>query len=182
MLRAVASSVLVVLVGCTDDPTVEDDVGDAEYCESVGKWTREASTAEDALLDAVNEARRQGGMCGEEFMPPSSPLELSPELRCASRVHARDLSASGTVSHEGSDGSTTLERIGLAGYADFPRHELLAGDFVDAREVAAAWLDEPANCVALLDSFIVHAGPGAHENSAGDNIAWVFTTGELRPE
>jgi uncharacterized protein YkwD len=182
MRRLALLLVLFPAVGCSEESSVFDDVGEAEFCESVAKWTGEASNAEAVLLDAVNEARRVGATCGEDIVPPALPVELSPELRCASRIHARDQSGTGMVSHEGSDGSNTLERIGLAGYEDFPRHELLAGDFTDGRDVVDAWLDDPEHCVALLDNSIEHAGPGAHESSQGDSIVWVLTTGEPRPE
>ncbi len=183
-MRSSASLPLSALLfsGCAQEPTTTDYVGDAVFCEDVETWPTEASNAEYALLEAVNEARRGGATCGETLRSPTLSVRLEPPLRCASRVHASDLSRTGQLSHTGSDGSNPLERMGAAGYEGFPRHELLAGDFVDPRQVVAAWMEHPDHCEAIMDTSIEHAGPGAHESDKGDNIAWVLTTGEPRPE
>jgi uncharacterized protein YkwD len=171
-----------VAPGCSPRAVTTDDVGEAEACEDVATWTAEAAGAETALLEAVNRARLLGAMCGEDYMPPQLELELVPELRCAARIHAKDLSRTGELTHEGSDGRSTLERVAEAGYPDFPRHELLAADYLLAQEVVDAWMAEPDHCRAILDGDIEHAGPGAHEQADGSRIAWVLVTGEPRME
>lgn len=181
-MNAVRPLVVALVTGCAAQPMTEDHVGDAEFCTDVATWPTEASNAEDALLDAVNEVRRVGTVCAGVVRPPALPLALASELRCASRAHARDLATTGRLSHTGRDGSTTLERIGAAGYEDFPRHELLAANFTRAQDVVDAWLASELHCDALLDPTLADAGPGARENAKGDSIAWVLTTGELRPE
>ena len=175
---SIGVALALVLGACEDDPLVTDDVGEAPYCEHLGATTVTDSRLEQDLFDAVNEARRVGARCGQEDVVPALPLALIPELRCAARSHARDQAVAGTLSHEGSDGSTPLERTTVAGYDGLARQELLAGDFEIAEDVVAAWLADETHCRALLDADLEHGGPGRAMGNSGADIAWVFLTGD----
>ncbi len=181
---AAAAIVLVcgwVLDGCVIDEVREDEVGDAPACGAAAIWPNDWGGREDALLEAVNAVRATGATCGDRVRDPVPDLELAPALRCASRLHAVDLSEMGTLSHDGSGDGTTLSRVDLAEYRGVPTHELLAGDFLDPQEVVDAWLSSAAECDALLDSTAAEFGPGFARSLDGGATAWVLLIGELRP-
>jgi uncharacterized protein YkwD len=171
---------LAIQTGCIIDVLREDPVGEAAACEAARRWPRAYAEREDELLDLVNEVRAGGGTCGEALQNPVPDLELSPELRCAARVHATDLAESGGLEHEGSDGSTTLSRVDRAQYDGIPKHELLAADFLDPQAVLAAWLGDPSHCEPLFDPTIDAFGVGHAMSANEDAAAWVLLTGENR--
>jgi uncharacterized protein YkwD len=166
--------------GCIIDELREDEVGDAEACEAAVRWPHAYGDREDILFDLINDTRARGGMCGEATRNPVSAVAMSPELRCAARIHATDLSERGRLSHEGSDGSTTLGRVDRAGYLGLPKHEVLGADFDDPELLLDAWLANPAHCEAIFDPKIDEIGIGHAETFDGDATAWVLLTGQER--
>ena len=155
-------------------------MGDAEACGSVRYWQHAWAAREAALVEAVNDARAAGGMCGEAVRGPVPDLELSGPLRCAARLHATDQAEAGSLRHKGTNGSGTLERVDDAEYEGVPSHELLAGDFTDPEAVVEAWLDSEAECRALLGTRVADVGPGFAEGQDGGATAWVLMLGERR--
>lgn len=176
----IAAALLLVSSGCVIDEVREDDVGGAPRCSAVAWWTHDWGAREDELLDAINDVRAMGAMCGDRVRDPVPDLELAPALRCAARRHAVNQSEAGTLSHQGTDGSGTLSRVDLAQYDGVPTHELLAADFLDPEAVVEAWLASPAECTALLDASAAEFGPGFARSPDGGNTAWVLLVGELR--
>jgi uncharacterized protein YkwD len=165
---------------CVIDEVGDDEVGEALACEAARRWPRAYAAEEDRLLELVNDQRSRGGECDGVTRNPVADVETSPELRCAARLHATDLSLGTTLGHEGSDGSTTLTRVGRADYPGLVRHELLASDFEDAAPVLHAWLGSPPHCNAIFDRRIVEIGIGHSATIDGDSTAWVVLTGEPR--
>ncbi len=178
---AIAFAALMLGTGCVIDEVREDEVGDADACTAAAIWPHDWGAREDRLLVAINDVRATGATCADRVRDPVPDLELAPALRCASRIHAVDLSETGDISHVGSNDSTTLSRVDLAEYAGVPTHELLAGDFLNPEEVVDAWLASPAECDALLDSTAAEFGPGFARSHDGGATAWVLLIGELRP-
>ena len=182
----IAAATLLLASSCVIDEVREDEVGDAPACRATALWSHDWGSREDELLDAINDARATGAQCGDRMRDPVPDLELAPELRCAARRHAVDQAetvaqnGAGTLSHDGSDGSSTLSRVDLAQYPGVPSHELLAGDFLDAQAVVDAWLESPAECEALLSSTAAEFGPGFARSQGGGVTAWVLLIGELR--
>jgi uncharacterized protein YkwD len=182
-VQVLGLTVVLALLGpaaCIIDELREDDVGDAEACEAAMRWPRPYAEREDILFELINDTRARGGECGGAGRNPVADVELSPELRCAARVHATDLSEHGTLSHDGSDGSTTLTRVDRAEYLGLPRSEVLAADFDDPQAVLDAWLSNPAHCDALFEAQIDEIGIGYAETFRGDTSAWVLLTGQQR--
>ncbi len=174
---------LAALLGtssCVIDELRDDDVGDAPACEAARRWPETFGAREDVLFEEIVELRRRGGTCGDAKLNPLPTIEISPELRCAARLHATHLAEAGTLSHEGRDGSSPLHRVTLAGYDGVPIHELLAGDFDDPLEVLQAWRDHPETCRVFHDSRVDEVGIGHAESASGDAAAWVLLTGERR--
>src|SRR4051794_40054014 len=86
------------------------------------------------FLGAVSSGAAPGQAEGENAQPSPEQLELiaahnreraaanlpplvaNPKLEAAARAHARDMAEHGTMTHEGSDGSTFDQRIKRQGY------------------------------------------------------------------
>ncbi len=166
--------------GCVIDELREDDVGDAPACDAASRWPHDWADREDALVEAINDARAAGGMCGDRSLNPAPDLAPAPELRCAARRHAVDQAYAGTLDHQGTDDSTTLSRVDLAQYPGVPSFELLAGDFLDPDAVVQAWLGSPDECRGLLDGSAEELGVGFARSQDGSTTAWVLLVGELR--
>ncbi|MCA9710016.1 MAG: CAP domain-containing protein [Myxococcales bacterium] len=169
-------------LACGIDPLTAADLGDAPLCAGVDIWPTVSADGEEALLDEIDDLRRAGAKCGMEMITGVGPLELSPALQCAARLHAGDLIRHPEleVDHEGSDGSSALARANAAGYDGIARQELLAGDFVEASALVDAWLHNAAHCRAILDADLDHLGVGRAQTREGDRIVWVVVTGQER--
>ena len=182
LVAHVSGTFLLLAAGCAETELTTDDVGDALYCESVATWPLESSDAELELLTAVNRARARGGRCGELSFEPATPLQLSPELRCAARIHANHLASRDRLTHEGKDETPPVLRIARAEYEGIPHYEVLAQDFEDASTVVGAWLESAPHCQAVLDPDMRDAGPGHVRTSRGDDVAWVLVLGAPRDD
>ena len=68
------------------------------------------------------------------------------------------MAARGKPGHEGSDGSTSGERITRAGYAWAAAGENVAAGQRDADAVVAAWLDSPGHCATLMNARFTATG------------------------
>src|SRR5262249_11221992 len=72
-----------------------------------------------SVLELVNRARAAPRGCGSKDFVAAPPLKWSAELEKATTQHAREMAESGSLSHEGSDGSTPSKRATDAGYSWF---------------------------------------------------------------
>ncbi len=168
--------------GCGIDELALADVGQAPRCEEVDRWPAASAAAEAALLEAIEDLRLTGAMCGDDVIEGAGPLEPLPALHCAARLHAGDLVRHPALplGHEGSDGSSALGRANAAGYEGIARQELLAGDFTTAEALVEAWVEDPAHCLAVLDGSLDHVGVAQARSRTGDRIVWVVVTGQER--
>jgi uncharacterized protein YkwD len=166
---------------CVIDELDPADVGDEPFCAAAHEWPERYAELEDALAARIDRVRRQGHDCGEQHHNPVAELELVPELHCAARLQATFIAEHAGLEHTGADGSTSLSRTNLAGYDGLLRYELLARDYVASQPLLDAWLDDPKQCAALLDSNVAELGVGHSRNEHGDATGWVVVLGERRP-
>lgn len=110
------------------------------------------------VLELVNAARAEARRCGRERFEPTHPLTTSPALMAAAQAHARDMAARRTLTHEGSDGSASGERIARAGYEWRAAGENVAAGQKDADAVVAAWLQSPGHCATLMGPHFTQTG------------------------
>ena len=99
------------------DPAPPTDVPGSEWCAPVSRWPDAWQALEDETLRLVNAARATGGQCGAygDF-PPSAPLVANPALRCAARLHSRDMATRDYFDHVSPDDVGPAERTDSAGY------------------------------------------------------------------
>lgn len=106
-----------------------------------------ADTDQVATFDAqratqlINSYRAQNGL---------PPLRLNAELSEAARAHSQDLSNSDRISHYGSDGSDTLERVRRAGYNPRLTAENVGTGQSSLEEVIEGWKNSRDHNANLL--------------------------------
>lgn len=122
------------------------------FCAPVAAADAVERTQEDELFALVQTLRSTGGVaCGTN---PSSGaasvgLRASAPLRCAARVFAADVDATGSQSLVDSSGRSTKERMGAAGYVPSLWGESFAVGSSSASDALAVMLADQASCVAL---------------------------------
>jgi len=119
---------------------------------------KNADDVSERVLDLTNEARSHSRRCGSKSFPPAPPLLLSAKLNGAAREHARDMAKHGQFAHQGSDGSTPMERVTREGYAWRTVGENIAAGATSSEEVMAGWLASPGHCENLMDPRFTQMG------------------------
>ena len=128
----------------------------------------------DSVLNRLNEIRANGGRCGGNDFPPSAPLELSPVLAEAARIHAEDMAHNSFLAHTGSDGSNPGDRVTRAGYDWRVVAENVASGQTSPDEIAATWLESAGHCSNLMDAKYSETGIAYALNPGdGRDIYWV---------
>jgi hypothetical protein len=89
-------------------------------CANVADWAFEDTESELDLFALLNFARQYGVSCTGEGAGESAPaVEMRPELRCAARLHSRDMSDRDFFDHVNPDGEGPEDRMRSAGFTDF---------------------------------------------------------------
>ena len=105
-----------------------------------------------AMIAAINAARLERGI---------HALRHDDRLSNAAYDHAVDLSRHPGLMHEGSDGSTILERILRAGYNASWHYEVVGWGWDGRIEpMVQWWLGSPAHAAILYDSNVADIGVG----------------------
>jgi uncharacterized protein YkwD len=102
-------------------------------------------------------------------------VEEDPALQRCARLYARELAASGRLSHRDARGRTALERYREAG-GSAPRVGELLGFGPELATVASAWESSPAHAAAALRPGWTHAGAGSSPRGSGE--VWVLLLAE----
>jgi uncharacterized protein YkwD len=89
----------------------------------------------------VNAYRAQKGL---------GPVQLSPQLESAALAHSKDLAQSDRISHYGSDGSDTWDRVRRAGYEARVTAENVGTGQRSLSEVFRGWQNSPDHDANLL--------------------------------
>jgi uncharacterized protein YkwD len=181
----VASSTTFSVRGSRDDAVIARLLGE-RYCEQLNNptytelgfhqsgdstWIVMASRAPvpfaaltdpravvERVLALVNAARAQARTCGRQSFAAAGPLELSSALTAAASLHSLDMAEHGTLSHRGSDGSNSGERITRAGYVWRGSGENVASGQQDAETVVAGWVASPGHCATLMEPAFTETG------------------------
>jgi uncharacterized protein YkwD len=128
----------------------------------------------DSVLSRLNEIRANGGRCGGSEFAPSPPLERSPVLDEAARIHAEDMANNSFLAHTGSDGSNPGDRVTRAGYEWRVVAENVASGQTSADDIAATWLESAVHCANLMDAKYSETGIAYALNPGdGRDIYWV---------
>jgi uncharacterized protein YkwD len=133
----------IVMAGRTETPFVE---------------LRDPAAVARRVLELVNTARAQARRCGRNRFDPAPPLAMAASLTAAASLHALDMAEHGELTHDGSDGSDSGERVTRAGYIWQISGENIASGQQNAEAVVAAWLESPGHCATLMDARFTETG------------------------
>lgn len=113
-----------------------------------------------ALLAAINQARAQGRNCGGTPFPAASPVGWNSLLTQAAVRHSTDMASKGFFSHNGSDGSSYIDRIQNTGYQGGLSEilNLSQGGSFSVNRSMNSWLGSPGHCAAIMDPLATEIG------------------------
>ena len=138
-------------------------------------------TAEDhAMLDAVNIARAQTRMCGEQAFSAVPALTWSCNLEAAALGHSKDMANNNYFSHTGKNGSSSGDRISQAGYSWSTYGENIAAGsgYSAANAVVQGWLDSPGHCSNIMEGNFTHLGAAKYSNASSTyGVYWTQVLG-----
>ena len=106
-----------------------------------------AASADDLArktLDAHNKERADAKL---------PPLRLAPKLSAAAKGHAEDMAKHGMMTHDGSDGSTPVERVKRQGYLYRNSGENVAAGAITVEGVMHLWMNSPHHKDNILGAF-----------------------------
>ncbi|MCB9797115.1 MAG: CAP domain-containing protein [Alphaproteobacteria bacterium] len=171
-------SLLLLLIGC-GKLTSGQDILTPDTAELCGAWSPAAEALEEGMLEAVNEARAEGGRCGDDDFGPADPLSLSVELRCAARLHSQDMAEREFFDHVNPDGDDPGDRATAAGYTWTSVGENIlegVGWYNDVESGLAAWMESPGHCANIRDGAYTETGLGVWKQ--GEAIKWTQVFGD----
>jgi len=139
-----------------------------EYCASVADWDQSADSAERALLEVLNFARQSGVACEPDPPVTAPPVMMRPELRCAARLHSRDMSQRGFFDHVNPDGVGPEDRMRRAGSMFGVASESIArgepGPSMDFYQVLAELIEAGgSDCNNIADPRFNAVGIGVYD-------------------
>lgn len=117
---------------------------------------------QEATLQAANDLRLQTGC---------EPLRLDQRLSDAAAAQADVMASTGTVEHDGPDGSSVSDRVSATGYDWSVVGEVLAAGAHDPGDAMAMWAQSPDHLEILTDCRFSEVGFGvryvADDSSTG---------------
>ncbi|MGH1449691.1 MAG: CAP domain-containing protein [Pseudomonadaceae bacterium] len=122
---------------------------------------------EEDVLVIVNEARAAGATCGGQTFGATGPLTMNPALRCAARVHSKDMADRGFFDHTNPDGEDPFVRMERAGYSYFTAGENIAAGQSSPAQVMQGWMDSPGHCSNIMNPDFAEIGVGTFEAEDG---------------
>lgn len=148
------------------------------YCDPVSSWDTAMTEFEEDVLVIVNEVRAQGASCGGQSFASAGPLSMNPALRCAARVHSKDMADRVFFDHINPDGQDPFVRMEMAGYSYFTAGENIAAGQSTPSEVMQGWMDSPGHCRNIMNPDFAEIGVGTFEaNSGSYRYLWTQTFG-----
>lgn len=128
-----------------------DSIDQAEAPDTSASASISLAAFEREIFELTNRVRADYGL---------GPFIWDYTLASAARSHSRDLATNNLISHTGSDGSDTGERIAGAGLTGTGWGENINGGINNAYVAVSAWLDSPGNRVNILSPHMTHLGVG----------------------
>lgn len=150
--------------GGDDDGNGGGDVPALAYCDPVREWSATATALEAQIVTLVNQRRAAGATCGGQNMPPVPALTADPALRCAARVHTKDMADRNYFDHQNPDGDSPWDRMEMAGYMWSNAGENIAGGGATAESTMEQWMSSSGHCSNIMSGDYVHIGVGHVES------------------
>ena len=138
------------------------DVPTSMYCAAAAQWDATAAGHEGEVLRLVNLRRQAGASCGGVAYAATRPLTAAPALRCAARLHARDMVVRGYFSHTSQNGDTFSKRITAAGYVWRTVGENIASGYPSPQAVVDGWMTSSGHCKNIMNPAFTELGVGLY--------------------
>jgi len=112
----------------------------------LGDWR----AAGRAVLELVNEARRQPRRCGGQSFAAAPSLAWSDRLAAAALGHSRDMAERNYFGHADPAGASVGERVRQQGFRWRLVGENIAAGQGSPQQVVAGWLASPGHCANIM--------------------------------
>lgn len=129
-------------------------------CDDTLGWSPASASLEDDMLEIVNEHRTRGANCGGVSMPATQALRSDPALRCAARLHSRDMNERDFFDHTNPDGDGPGVRMAEAGWEGRGWGENIQSGSNTAEGAMSSLMSSPGHCRNIMDPDFTHAGIG----------------------
>lgn len=164
--------------GADSDSGGGGEIPENGYCDPVSSWDTAMVEFEEDVLVIVNEVRAAGASCGGQAFAATGPLTMNPALRCAARVHSKDMADRAFFDHTNPDGEDPFVRMERAGYTYFTAGENIAAGQTTPSQVMQGWMDSPGHCRNIMSPDFAEIGVGTFEaDSGGFRYLWTQTFG-----
>lgn len=162
------------------EPEPEAPVTGPQACtDADAEWPDGWKAFEDEVVELVNLRRAEGADCGSQGVwDPIGPLASDPQLRCAARLHSRDMGERRYFDHVDPEGIDPGVRIQAAEYGGFPAGENIAAGARSPAQVVAGWMDSDGHCANIMRPEFDEIGVGYAEVPGSPfGIYWTQTFG-----
>ncbi len=123
------------------------------------------------FLQYVNSYRTKGCKCGSKKMPPVDPLTWNDRLAEAAQRHVLDMAKNNHFDHQGTDGSSSAQRISQANYQWRAIAENIAWGYDSVEAVVVGWISSKGHCENIMDPAYTEMG------AAREGAYWTQTFG-----
>jgi uncharacterized protein YkwD len=139
-------------------------------------WEAEAQSFEQEVLALTNQARAEGGCCGNEgCFSASGPLRSDAALTTAARAHAKDMAERDYFDHVTPEGLDPFDRMREAGYQGCAMGENIAAGQPTPQSVMDDWMSSDGHCGNILQPSFELLGVGYYERD--EQTEWVQNFG-----
>jgi cysteine-rich repeat protein len=143
-------------------------VPDTPHCAPVANVDPIWIKHEDETLQFTNEKRAQPQTCGiYGAFPACGPLTTEPHLRCAARLHSKDMAERNFFDHYNPEGLSPGDRMYAAGYTGGTWGENIYMGPTSAREAVDGWMASDGHCQNIMGASYTLLGVGYWELPGG---------------
>jgi uncharacterized protein YkwD len=104
----------------------------------------------NALLSLVNNARSVARNCGSTAAPAVAPVQWDSRLEVAASAHSSYLASIGTLTHQGSGGTSPTDRVAAVGGPRVPVGETIAWNYPTPEATIDGWMRSPGHCSIIM--------------------------------
>jgi uncharacterized protein YkwD len=164
--------------GSGGSPATGDEVPPGEHCQPVAMWDPAWTAFEDEVLELVNANRAMGWNCDAEGQfAATAPLTMNPFLRCAARLHSKDMNDRDFFAHDNPDGDGPSERIDATGYVGGTWGENIAMGQATPQQVVSGWMESDGHCANIMRPSFTEIGVGFVQGATRRDLYWTQTFG-----
>jgi uncharacterized protein YkwD len=142
----------------TSNNTNSGTSGSSTTSSSTAFFPAETGNFSNDMLAYVNALRTKGCKCNGVQMPLVPALKWNKLLEAAAVRHAKDMSATKTFSHTGSDGSSMSVRVTATGYKWTSLGENIAWGYATLPAVINGWVTSAGHCKNMMSATVTELG------------------------